>query len=198
MSSLARADADLDAIAVRLPASLSHRGLAQDGVNLYPLHTEIVRDYQQILWTLFATVCCSWLSAAATSPTCCWCVQSHAGRSSCSAHRSVHRVGTCCANSLSSRSRSLLPWRSCGAGLAVCRCLLVAPLRSRGLSTHGRNGNPTFACSAFGLVLTVIVALVCAIVPARAAVRAHPSRDRNDEPTDRLARAASEPCSTRS
>src|SRR6185503_15808841 len=50
------ADADLDAIAVRLQRSYPTEDSRKIGVNLYPLHTEIVRDYQQILWTLFAAV----------------------------------------------------------------------------------------------------------------------------------------------
>jgi len=54
--SLARADADLDAIAVRLQRSYPNEDSRKIGVNLYPLHSEIVRDYQQILWTLFAAV----------------------------------------------------------------------------------------------------------------------------------------------
>jgi len=53
---LARADADLDAIAARLQRSYPNEDSRKVGVNLYPLHSEIVRDYQQILWTLFAAV----------------------------------------------------------------------------------------------------------------------------------------------
>jgi hypothetical protein len=54
--SLARANADLDAIAAHLQRSYPNEDSRKIGVNLYPLHTEIVRDYQQILWTLFAAV----------------------------------------------------------------------------------------------------------------------------------------------
>ena len=53
---LERAKSDLDAIAVRLQRSYPNEDSRKIGVNLYPLHTEIVRDYQQILWTLFAAV----------------------------------------------------------------------------------------------------------------------------------------------
>ena len=54
--SLARAKADLDGIAARLQRSYPDEDSRKIGVNLYPLHSEIVRDYQQILWTLFAAV----------------------------------------------------------------------------------------------------------------------------------------------
>ena len=54
--SLTQAKADLDAIAHRLQRLYPDEDTRKTGVNLYPLHTEIVRDYRQILWTLFAAV----------------------------------------------------------------------------------------------------------------------------------------------
>jgi putative ABC transport system permease protein len=54
--SIARAKADLDAIAARLQHTYPTEDSRKIGVNLYLLHSEIVRDYQQLLWTLFAAV----------------------------------------------------------------------------------------------------------------------------------------------
>ena len=51
-----RAKADLDAIAHRLQIQYPNENARKTGVSLYPLHTEIVRDYRSVLWTLFAAV----------------------------------------------------------------------------------------------------------------------------------------------
>jgi putative ABC transport system permease protein len=53
---IAQAKADLDTIAHRLQRLYPTENARKTGVSLYPLHTEIVRDYQTILWTLFAAV----------------------------------------------------------------------------------------------------------------------------------------------
>ena len=45
----------------------SRRELAQDRRQPVPLHVEIVRDYQQMLWTLLAAVACCWRSDAETA-----------------------------------------------------------------------------------------------------------------------------------
>jgi putative ABC transport system permease protein len=52
----AQAKADLDATAHRLQRSYPDDDARKTGVNLYPLHAEIVGEYRQILWTLFAAV----------------------------------------------------------------------------------------------------------------------------------------------
>lgn len=54
--SLRQAKSELDAIAHRLQRLYPDEDSRKTGVNLYPLHAEIVRDYRQILWTLFAAV----------------------------------------------------------------------------------------------------------------------------------------------
>jgi predicted permease len=54
--SLRQAKADLDAIARRLQRQYPAENARKTGISLYPLHTEIVRDYRNILWTLFAAV----------------------------------------------------------------------------------------------------------------------------------------------
>ncbi len=51
-----QAKADLDAIARRLQRLYPTENARKTGVSLYPLHQEIVRDYRNILWTLFAAV----------------------------------------------------------------------------------------------------------------------------------------------
>ena len=51
-----QAKADLDATAHRLQRAYPDDDARKTGVNLYPLHAEIVGDYRQILWTLFAAV----------------------------------------------------------------------------------------------------------------------------------------------
>ena len=52
----AAAKADLDTIAHRLQREYPRDDARKTGVSVYPLHAEIVRDYQRILWTLFAAV----------------------------------------------------------------------------------------------------------------------------------------------
>jgi len=53
---LAQAKVDLDGIARRLQAQFPDDDARKIGVNLFPLHAEIVRDYRQILWAVFAGV----------------------------------------------------------------------------------------------------------------------------------------------
>lgn len=50
------AKAELDTIARRLQARYPEDDARKTGVNLYPLQSEIVSDYRQILWTVFAAV----------------------------------------------------------------------------------------------------------------------------------------------
>ena len=54
--SVAQAKADLDTIARRLQQQYPIDDARKTGVNLYPLHAEIVSDYRQMLWTLLAAV----------------------------------------------------------------------------------------------------------------------------------------------
>src|SRR5262245_19297930 len=53
---VAQAKTDLDATAHRLQRQFPIEDARKTGVNLYPLHAEVVSDYRQILWTLFAAV----------------------------------------------------------------------------------------------------------------------------------------------
>ena len=55
-ASLAQAKADLDTTARRLQRQFPDDDARKTGVNLYPLQAEIVSDYRQMLWTLFAAV----------------------------------------------------------------------------------------------------------------------------------------------
>ena len=55
-STIAEAKADLDVIARRLQKDFPDEDARKTGISLYSLHSEIVADYQQILWTLFAAV----------------------------------------------------------------------------------------------------------------------------------------------
>jgi len=55
-ASLEQARSDLNQIAVRLRREYPVDDARKIGVSLYPLHAEIVRDYRQILWTLFVLV----------------------------------------------------------------------------------------------------------------------------------------------
>ncbi len=52
---LRQAKADLDSIAHRLRRVYPTENARKTGISLYPLHTEIVRDYRGMLWTLFAS-----------------------------------------------------------------------------------------------------------------------------------------------
>ena len=54
--SLEQARSDLNQIAARLQREYPVDDARKVGVSLYPLHAEIVRDYRQILWTLFVLV----------------------------------------------------------------------------------------------------------------------------------------------
>ena len=54
--SLSQAKTDLDSIARQLRERYPTENARKTGVSLYPLHAEIVRDYQSILWALFAAV----------------------------------------------------------------------------------------------------------------------------------------------
>ena len=53
---LQQASSDLNAIARRLQQQYPTENARKIGITLYPLHTEIVRDYRGMLWTLFASV----------------------------------------------------------------------------------------------------------------------------------------------
>ena len=53
---LTQANGDLDAIAHRLQRQFPAENARKTGITLYPLHSEIVRDYRSMLWTLFAAV----------------------------------------------------------------------------------------------------------------------------------------------
>jgi putative ABC transport system permease protein len=53
---LDEATADLNAIARRLQTLYPTENARKTGISVYPLHAEIVRDYQGMLWTLFASV----------------------------------------------------------------------------------------------------------------------------------------------
>jgi len=55
-ATIAEAKADLDVIARRLQKDFPNEDARKTGISLYSLHSEIVADYQQILWTLFAAV----------------------------------------------------------------------------------------------------------------------------------------------
>ena len=55
-ASFAQAKADLDAIAHRLQREYPEEDARKTGVSLYRLDAEIVSDYRQLLWTLFAAV----------------------------------------------------------------------------------------------------------------------------------------------
>lgn len=54
--SVQQAKADLDAIAHRLQRQYPAENARKTGISLYPLHSEIVRDYRSLLWTLFGAV----------------------------------------------------------------------------------------------------------------------------------------------
>jgi putative ABC transport system permease protein len=51
-----QAKGDLDSIAHRLQRLYPTENARKTGISLYPLHSEIVRDYRGMLWTLFAAV----------------------------------------------------------------------------------------------------------------------------------------------
>lgn len=53
---LTQAKRELDAIAHRLQRLYPTENARKIGISLYPLHSEIVRDYRGMLWTLFASV----------------------------------------------------------------------------------------------------------------------------------------------
>jgi putative ABC transport system permease protein len=53
---IGQAKADLDTISHRLQRQFPDEDARKTGVNLYPLQAEIVNDYRQILWTVFAAV----------------------------------------------------------------------------------------------------------------------------------------------
>ena len=53
---LDEAKSDLNTIARRLQTRYPTENARKTGISLYPLHAEIVRDYQRMLWMLFASV----------------------------------------------------------------------------------------------------------------------------------------------
>ena len=55
-TTIARAKADLDTIARRLQTDFPDDDARKTGISLYSLQSEIVADYRQVLWTLFAAV----------------------------------------------------------------------------------------------------------------------------------------------
>jgi putative ABC transport system permease protein len=55
-TTIAQAKADLDTVARRLQKDFPDEDARKTGISLYGLQSEIVADYQQILWTLLAAV----------------------------------------------------------------------------------------------------------------------------------------------
>jgi predicted permease len=53
---IAQAKADLDTVAHRLQKDFPDEDARKTGISLYGLHSEIVADYQQVLWALLAAV----------------------------------------------------------------------------------------------------------------------------------------------
>lgn len=169
--SIARAKADLDAVAARLQRSYPNEDSRKIGVNLYPLHSEIVRDYQQILWTLFVAVLlflaigCGNLAnlllvrSVARGPE-------FALRASLGASR-LHLL-----RQLAAEARVLSATGGfAGAGIAVVGLSLW---RRFGPADFPRIDEAAFDVRvfAFAVGITLTIALICAVVPARAAVRA--------------------------
>ena len=170
--SIARAKGDLDEIAGRLQRRYPNEDSRKIGVNLYPLHTEIVRDYQQILWTLFAAVLL-FLAIGCGNLANLLLVRSvsrgpeFALRASLGASRS-HLLGQLAGEAIVLAGAGGLA----GAGLAIAGLSLW---RRFGPASFPRMDEAAFDLRvfAFALGLALVVALVCAVVPARAAARAH-------------------------
>jgi putative ABC transport system permease protein len=168
---LARADADLDAIAARLQRSYPNEDSRKIGVNLYPLHSEIVRDYQQILWTLFAAVLLFMAIGCGNL-------------ANLLLVRSVTRGPEFVlrASLGASRWQVLRQLAIEALVIAITGGIAGAGLAVAGLSLWRRFGPADFPrmdetaidlrVFAFGVALTLVVAVVCAVVPARAVVRA--------------------------
>ena len=169
--SLARAKADLGAIASRLQRTYPIEDSRKIGVSLYPLHTEIVRDYQQILWTLFAAVLL--LLAVGCG-----------NLANLLLVRSVSRGPEFALRASLGASRRQICGQLALEALVLCTAggLAGAALTVGGLSLWRRFGPADFPrldeaafdlrVFAFAMGLTLIVAMVCTIVPARAAARA--------------------------
>jgi len=168
---LARAKGDLDAIAARLQRSYPNEDSRKIGVNLYPLHTEIVRDYQQILWTLFAAVML-FLAIGCGNLANLLLVRSVSRGSEFALRASLGATRMHVLRQLAGEAIVLAAAGGLGGGgLAVAG---LSVWRRFGPASFPRMDEATFDLRvfAFAMVLTLIVALVCAIVPARAAARA--------------------------
>jgi putative ABC transport system permease protein len=167
-TTLARAEADLDAIAGRLQRAYPNEDSRKIGVNLYPLHSEIVRDYQQILWTLFAAVLL-FLAIGCGNLANLLLVRSVARGPEFALRASLG----------ASRGRILRQLVSEAFVLAAVGGLAGAGVSVLGLAFWRRFGPADFprldeiafnpSVVAFAIGLSLLVAVVCALVPARAA-----------------------------
>jgi putative ABC transport system permease protein len=167
----ARATADLNTIARRLQRLYPAEDSRKIGVNLYALHEEIVRDYRQMLWTLFAAVllflaiACGNLAnlmfvrSIARGPE--FAVRTSLGASRAQILRLLATEAVCMAT-----AGGIVGAGVAGAGLVLWRTLgpITFPRRDEiGIDPRAL---------AFAAGLSLVVALVCACVSARAATLA--------------------------
>ena len=162
---LAQAEADLDAIAQRLQRQYPRENARKIGISLYPLHTEIVRDYRGMLWTLFASVgvlllvgcvnLANLLLVRATGRQTEFAIRNSLGASGGQLARQL--LGETAALAAGGGALGLL---LAYAGLAAWRAL--APADFPHLSTIGIDSRVLF----FAVSLSSATALVCGLAPA--------------------------------
>ncbi len=167
---LRRAKADLDAIAHRLQRQYPDEDSRKTGVNLYPLQNEIMRDYRQVLWTLFAAVALFLLIGCGNLANLMFV-------------RSIERGPELAIRTSLGASRARIV-RQLGAEAVVIAAgagIVGVALAHLGVWSWRIFGPASFphrdvvdvdgAVLAFALSVSLIAALVCAVIPARAAGR---------------------------
>lgn len=168
--SVQQARADLNLIAQRLQRQYPNENSRKTGISLYPLHAEIVRDYQQILWTLFAAVFVL-LAVGCGNLANLMLLRGVARRSELSLRVSLG----------ASRARILRQLAVEGATIAVAACALGLASASVGLAVWRAFGPVSFPrmtetalslpVSAFAVGLSMIIAIGCGVAPAHSIVR---------------------------
>ncbi|HEY7500655.1 MAG TPA: ABC transporter permease [Vicinamibacterales bacterium] len=172
---LQRAKEDLDAIARRLQQQYPEEDARKTGVNLFPLHAEIVRDYAQILWILFAAVAVFLVIGCGNLANLMF-VRSIARAREFALRASLGAPGWRIARQLAVEASFVAGLGGIGGailaafGLSLWRVVEPANFPRRDAIALDA------AALTFTIAVSLCVALVCTIVPARAAIRSSGAR----------------------
>lgn len=167
---VAAADRELDRIARRLQQEYPNEDSRKVGVSLYPLHAEIVRDYRQQLWLLFAAVTVL-IAVGCGNLANLMLVQGVRRQAELALQMSLG----------ASRARLLRQLSFESIVIAVVAGVIGVGLAAAGLSLWRVAGPVNFPrlseatlswpVAAFAAALAVVIAVICGVAPARSLVR---------------------------